>query len=772
MKTGDIVRDGKGRTYQLGQLLGRGLWGKSYLVRRDSDDTHHVLKCALGPGDFRGDVPDAVYNVCREALLEQARAYEQGLVPFLPRLEERVTLPDGAPSYIIPRYAVSLERRFAEGLPVASLIDALLAVARVVRQLGPVTGGAAQHGALRPSDILFTERGDVVLTDLATPAVRRAMARLAAAAGGQPYLAPELIDASSEGVASASADSYALAMMLWRGVGAADDGPPAYPRAGLPKAAQVELKDRLLERLKLEDSNPRFHARFAARTAVLLSRALSRETSPSPPFRFPRIEEFTTRLEEAAALIRPTITSLGKVLLDRPASKPWFMTDEDVSFSCTVGSTPGVEGQEEIGVGIALFEVDREQRIKDLDLGYTVDKHPSGRYRFAFRLGALAPGRYRARLAFAVRDSGQPPQTSESEFMVRAAPGWVPRAEAPAPAPLHIPEQARGVESAPPTNPFADFTVTPVAAPPPEARGEVVRLEDRWGSRAAPEPSTRPQGRLTEPPARSAGGAAELESLRAEPPRPEQAREATLRGEPPRPPAASWPSQGPLRAPQSGSAAELPSPSEERPYERPRTPAGRPTDARPFDPRALDLPAEPVPAPATVEVEDVPSWPGRPSMGPSPTAVPIGPAPIPPAEPDVALRPVGGGTIVPPPRLTRAPADPAPVPVRPSEPDLVATPPRPAAPPPPPPEAVFETRNWTHEPLPGARSGPRGRDLESEEPSYVEPAEPDDIDDGGPTFIDRALEQLRNDPYIAVMTGLGLMIAVLLVIFLLLRSGS
>ncbi|MFN7144887.1 MAG: hypothetical protein ACK4YP_14015, partial [Myxococcota bacterium] len=436
IKTGETVRDGQGNSYQLGQLLGRGLWGKSYVVRRESDETLHVLKTALAPEDFRGEIPggEAFFAACREALLEQARVYEQGQHPFLPRLEDRFTLPDGQPAMLLPRFPESLERRIADGLPVGGLLETLLGVAKLLRELA---AGPGFHGGLRPSNILFNERGEIFLTDLATPGVRKHFARLATVVpGGQPCLPPELAEnpAAAWGV---GVDTYALAMMLWRGLVAGETMPP-WPRAGLDKAAQVALKDTLVERMKLEDSNPRFHGRLAERVAVLLARALSRETQPSPPYRFPRLDELVARLEEIQQLVRPQVGSVGKIMLDRTAAKPWFTTDENIAFTTTVGCTAGVEGQEEIGVGIAVFDLDRDQRMKELALGYTVDKHPSGRYRFSFTVGGLGPGRYRARLAFAIRDSGQPPVTSEAEFNVRAAPGWVPRAEPPVPSPLPL----------------------------------------------------------------------------------------------------------------------------------------------------------------------------------------------------------------------------------------------------------------------------------------------------------------------------------------------
>ena len=44
MKTGDTVRDDQGRVFQIGQILGRGLWGKTYSVREE-----HGPEWALRP---------------------------------------------------------------------------------------------------------------------------------------------------------------------------------------------------------------------------------------------------------------------------------------------------------------------------------------------------------------------------------------------------------------------------------------------------------------------------------------------------------------------------------------------------------------------------------------------------------------------------------------------------------------------------------------------------------------------------------------------------
>ena len=431
MTTGDTVRDGQGATWQVGQFLGRGTWGRSWIIRRESDDVTYVLKTALGPEDFRGEIAgaDALYAASREAVLEQARLLGEARHPWLPRLEAKLTLGDGQPAYVIPRFADSLEKRLADGLTFSQLVDALVAVARLAQS---ATGG---HGGIKPSNVFFTERGEIFLADAATPAVHRNLFRFVAAnAATAAWYPPEYTESATDTAWSPGADAWGLAMMLWRGAVGGDIAPNP-PRQGLDKAAQVALRDRLTDRMKTEDSNPRFHGRFSERVAVLIARALSREAAPSPPFRFPRLDELTTRLEEVGALIRPSVSQVGKVLLDRPANKPWFSTDEDIAYTCTVGTSAGVEGPEEIGVGLAVFDLDQDERLKELDLAYTVDKHPgaygpTARWRFSFRIKGLGPGRYRIRIAFAIRDSGQPPTTAETEVTVTAAPGWVPKGEA------------------------------------------------------------------------------------------------------------------------------------------------------------------------------------------------------------------------------------------------------------------------------------------------------------------------------------------------------
>lgn len=701
MRTGDTVRDGQGNTWVLGPPLGRGLWGRAWTVRRQDDDATFVLKTVLGPEDLPADTPDAagLLAASREAVLEQARLLAEAGRPYLPALEARLTVED-QPAYVIPRLSDTLERRLIEGLPLATVIEVLVAAAQAVGRTDP---GAAVHGALRPTNVGFDDAGRLVLTDPLTPAVARNLKRFAAAAPPLvPWYPPEVVEGSPVGVGT---DTWALAMMLWRG--AVTGGPvPNPPRAGLDKAAQVTLKDRLLDRLKNEDANPRFHARLAERVAVLLARGLAREAAPSPPYRFPRLDELVARLQEVGGLVRPCVDQVGKILLDRPATRPWFGTDEVVTFSCTVGATAGVDGAEEIGVGIAVFDLDQDVRLKELDLGYSCDRHPSGRYRFGFKINGLGPGRYKVRVAFAVRDSGHPPATAESDFTVVAAPGWVPRAAPAAPAtlPFRAEEPPTGItQVAPAPEPRME-----ARAVPPAARG-VEPARSFVNGRGAPIASPTPPVPAERP-------AAE---------RPAAARPVTERPVVERPLAERAEVEAPAPAP---VARTLPPP-----------------------PLSVPLPA-PVPAaPAEVEVTDVLD--DRP-----PRVPPRGPPVASPGAPPAALRDA------PAPRVARpvAPVE-REAPPPPAAPIASPVVPVVAAPAPEediePPRVAPRFSTWADEPLPSAPD----RDLDAE--ADLDPEEPPE-----PGPLSRVIDQLRNDPYLAVMAGLGLLTLVLLVVFLSIRE--
>ena len=463
MKTGDHVQDGTGRAFQVGQLLGRGLWGKSYLVRNESDASEWVLKVPLDDDDLPRD-PPRLAEICREIAREQSRLLEESENAALVPISARFIADDGSPAILMPRYPETLERRMADHAGMDEILKTLTATLGALSELAPIL---SVHGGIKPSNILIGADGDVRLMDPITPTLRRHLPVLASRDGylGDAYMPKEVRTAGGEPALTRAADTYAVAMCLYRAARTDSDeaNTAALPEDGLQKGEVQTLKDRIHNRLKQEPSNPRFHGRLADRAAAIVNRAISVETSPSPPYRFNKLDEFAKRLGEVTALVHPTIAHVGKLILNRAPGNNAFGTDEEVRFSCTVGATDGVETHEEIAAGIAVFDQERGERLRNVSCAYTVDRHPSGRFRFSFRVAELPPGSFLVRVAYTIRDSGHEPVTAEEGFLVNAAPGYVPPRTETERQPI-----AMDVTSATPPSPADDEekTVTAEINPP------------------------------------------------------------------------------------------------------------------------------------------------------------------------------------------------------------------------------------------------------------------------------------------------------------------
>ncbi len=458
MKTGDTVRDRQGRVYQIGPLLGRGLWGKCYAVREDptpgSDrgPVERVLKVALGPDELGGRERLAV--VCRTILAEQGAFLEAnrgrgfvGLERMVeiaphdpgPRLFAVGEVPGAdpltyTPALVLTKLQTSLDRRIAGG---ATLDESLRIVLLVLQRLADSKPALLAHGALKHQNVLLDERGQVVLSDVATPTLRRSYGELLQLAPAvEAWVAPETRLATGEPPLATITDTYAVGMMLLRAVHVGEDVRPS--PTGLDKGQIAALRDMVQRRLRAESSNPRFHARVGERLSAILNRALSRELTPSPPYRFTSLDEMKKRTEEVQALIQPRITHVGRLILDRPPGLDSFATDEDAIMSVTVGCSTGVEDHEEIGSGIAVFDAISGTRKKHVPCSYTVERHPSGRFRFKYRLTELAPGAHKVRIAFAIHESGQEPSVAEALFGVHPAAGYVPPKGEPEPRAISL----------------------------------------------------------------------------------------------------------------------------------------------------------------------------------------------------------------------------------------------------------------------------------------------------------------------------------------------
>ena len=439
IKTGDTVRDGRGRAFQVGQLLGRGIWGRSYAAREDGSESEWVVKVPYGEADLPAG-EGGLASVCREAFDEVLRLLQSAPGPGLAEVETHFVLEDGTPIMVLRRYPLTFEDRLSQGCSLEELLKTVMDVAVRLQAMAP---HMPCHGNLKPSNILLDERGQPYLSDPMSPALRRGLTGLMRATQlAQPYLPPEVRHGSSHAPIGGGIDSYSLSLMVYRGAAAVpgEEGleEPSLPLEGLDKARMVELKDRVLNRLKREHSNPRFHTRMSDRAAALLNRGLSRETSPSPPYRFRRLDELVSRMEELLALVHPAVSYVGRMVIPQQNQNDGYPTGEDVTFSCTVACTPGVETQDEIACGLAVFDTERDERIRDVACAYTVERHPSGRFRFSFQISELPPGQFRVRTAFTLRESGDAPMTSEVDFRVHPSPGYVPPIPEPESRPLEL----------------------------------------------------------------------------------------------------------------------------------------------------------------------------------------------------------------------------------------------------------------------------------------------------------------------------------------------
>lgn len=481
MRTGDIVLDGQNRRYQIGLLLGRGLWGKTYRVTREGDSTDLVLKRALDSSDFPAGTPNVelLQTSCRKILDEQGRLLKQYSYPFLPVLEDHFDF-EGEGVLILHRQPSTLEQRLKE----ASFAECLSVLGHVAAACAQLKDGPGFHGSLKPSNILISATGEVVLTDLTTPTARKTLTKLQKACSSPSFHPPEIRTATSEPLFSPVSDTYAIGLMLWMASWGSNDY-INLPLDGLEKNAVVSLKDRVHARIKQEDSNPRFHSSLTERVAAVVGRAISEAASPSPPYRFNRPDELIPRIQELEALIRPEVTSVGRILLKRPPNISSFFSDEVIDFSVSVGCSSGVSKHEEIVCGVAVLEKETNERLQNIECKFDVTKNPAGRFRYAFKIDPLPPGNYKLKVAFAISQSGQEPNTRETLLEVRVAPGHKVPLEEPPDKPLELnvepEEEVKQPEESWPKE-------QPVPSKPPESVVEPVKLSKPEPQVAKPEP--------------------------------------------------------------------------------------------------------------------------------------------------------------------------------------------------------------------------------------------------------------------------------------------
>lgn len=419
MNIGDTFVDPQKRTWTLESELGQGTWGRSFRAKT-ADGQQCVLKVALQSSDFPTDtpLPEGLVRTCREAAREQIALLEKSEHPFLPRLLGSFTTSAGSPALMLAHYD-TLERRIAAGAGLAGTCNLL---ARLAHALG---SARFVHGNLRPSNILVNERGEPVVSDPITPSLFDLFDRLEQLAGSVRWRPPEATNRPRPGW-----DTWALCQCLYQAALHRDIGSEARPAdRGLDKVEIATLKDRALARFKQDRTNPRFQSRMADRLGALLHRGLSLPTEPSPPYRFVDCPALAERLDEVVALVDPHVEDVGRLLPPAESVSGVFRGDKPVDFTVSVGCSAGVTHHEDVICGMKLIDLDEpDQRIPIPEATYKVERHRSGRLRFAFSVPDLPPGRYRLKIAFTVRDAGTEPQVAAGEFEVRPPPGYVPPA--------------------------------------------------------------------------------------------------------------------------------------------------------------------------------------------------------------------------------------------------------------------------------------------------------------------------------------------------------
>ena len=445
MEPGDIVSDtrqaqGQAHSWTVSQLLGQGLWSRSWVVR-DESGREAVLKVPLTADDVVA--PADLLDACRQIGREQADLFARRRYSFLPELIDQVVLSDGSVGLLLPRYASSVAERMAAGMPVVEAVHISAAIAELLAD-----NPDFHHGNIRPTNVFRDDNG-LVLTDPATPTwLRYGEALTQLTARRDRWQPPE---ATQQETALPGWDTWALCAALWT---AAMSGPSvdARPRAavvppsgGLDKLELVELKDRVTARLKAEHANPRFSSRVVERLGATLNRGLCTPTTPSPPYRFHSAADLAPRLREIADLFDPSVKSVSRIMLAQTAENDVFQGGNQVAFSATVGTTAGITAHDDIVAGVNLTDLDADGdgRVAVEDCRFTVKQYPSGRWRFHFVLPDIAPGRYKVKVAFTIKDARRHPQIAEGQFEVRPPPGYVPPAEPDAqPTPIELHSKA------------------------------------------------------------------------------------------------------------------------------------------------------------------------------------------------------------------------------------------------------------------------------------------------------------------------------------------
>jgi hypothetical protein len=436
-------------------------------VRHESG-TAAVLKVPLHAADFAGrhdarDLAALARSACEaQRDLLAARPYPE-LAPLLGLVDDAPAhAASAAGGYFLPRLPSDLDTRLRAGLSLQEAIAAIGAVTSTLRRAGTA------HANLRPSNIFLADEGRIVLTDPHTPIDATVLRRLSDALAPRPaWVPPEVqrgaVEASGE--RAAMTDTWSLCQLLL-GVLRGVHGDPGHRtladnlRDGLGRSELALVKDAGADAVAASDVPRRFAGRVTERLGAILSRGLSEADEPSPPYRFATLADLEARMVEVVDLMRPEVRHVSRPLLSSRAKDGAFDTGHPVAFTVNVTTSSGVVAPDDVVVGFVLRDLDAQgdNRVRAPGARVDVQRHHSGRWRYAFEIPDVMPGRYLLKVGVRIQDEPGTLVEAEGNFTVRPSAGYVPPSAATEPVePTATPRRAT----------LADTSAVSVAAPAP-----------------------------------------------------------------------------------------------------------------------------------------------------------------------------------------------------------------------------------------------------------------------------------------------------------------
>ena len=422
MKAGDIISEESGLQYELKSLLGQGLWAKTFLAQ-SKEGVDWVLKIPLSASDFPSGHEDKA-ELCRKIAIHYGDMFSKLKTQEIMCPSKTFISTTDIPILVFKYNRNNLEQRLRQKMSFQELLGLCI---RIVDVLDTLPLPLRSHGNLHPRNIFLMERDKILLADPLTPFICEHYPQLNGFKRQiDASFPPEIQNKKTTSPAEVSVDTYCVAAMLFQGI---TKGKRLSLKQGISKDIRVVVHEALIDILVKEQTNKIFHERLCTQLIQFLNRALSVETSPSPPYRFASLSKFQTRLGNIYDLIEPSVTYIGQIMLERSPGDTTFSTQEPIQFSCTIECTPKLDDIDEIDCGVRLVDRTRNERIRGYELGYSVHSHPSGRLRFDFSLGTLAAAQYTVKIAFKIRGSSAEVRTQEKDFDVEPAAGWVPPKE-------------------------------------------------------------------------------------------------------------------------------------------------------------------------------------------------------------------------------------------------------------------------------------------------------------------------------------------------------